>query len=254
MTKAVYSLDPAKRTQLGVIVLQADETLEQDFRRLIPQEVEYMISRVPSGTSVTPGTLRAMAGNLTAAAQLFPAGADLSCVAYACTSGTAAIGPQRISDLVRQGVQTPVVTDPVTALLSACRALDVRRVGLVSPYIASVSDTLRDVLDAAGITVTRLISFDEPNEAAVVRIAGQSLCEAALQVVDKGGCDAVFLSCTNLRTLDIIAGIEAATQLPVLSSNLVLAWHMLSQVGHTLPSDMPYRLATPGATRRVSSR
>jgi maleate isomerase len=37
---------------------------------------------------------------------------------------------------------------------------------------------------------------------------------------------AIFLSCTNLRTLHAIAPIEAATGLPVFSSNQALAWHM----------------------------
>jgi maleate isomerase len=41
--------------------------------------------------------------------------------------------------------------------------------------------------------------------------------------------DGLFLSCTNLRTLDVIAPLEEKLKMPVLSSNLVLAWH-LSQI------------------------
>ncbi|MEO0916377.1 MAG: Asp/Glu racemase, partial [Pseudomonadota bacterium] len=55
-------------------------------------------------------------------------------------------------------------------------------------------------------------------------------------------CEAVFLSCTNLRTLDVIERIEAKIQRPVLSSNQVLAWHlcMLASVSHR--TDAPGRL------------
>ncbi|MEX0371496.1 MAG: Asp/Glu racemase, partial [Tateyamaria sp.] len=199
-------------------------------------------------------TLREMADNLTAAASLFPSGAHLDCVAYACTSGTAEIGAARISELVRDGVETPAVTDPVSALVSACRALDVTRLALLSPYVANVSDRLREVLEGAGITVTNLVSFKEPDEARVVRIDENSIHDAALKCVEQAPCDAVFLSCTNLRTLDVLPRIETATGLPVLSSNLVLAWHMLRLSGRALAPNVPCRLATPGATQGESSR
>ena len=47
----------------------------------------------------------------------------------------------------------------------------------------------------------------------------------------QGGVDGVFLSCTNLRTLEVISPLEAETGLPLLSSNTGLAWHMLRLAG-----------------------
>ena len=44
-------------------------------------------------------------------------------------------------------------------------------------------------------------------------------------------CDGVFVSCTNLRTLDIIPVAEERLGVPVLASNQVLAWHLLRSVG-----------------------
>ena len=79
--------------------------------------------------------------------------------------------------------------------------------------------------------------FDEGIEARVARIAPQSIIDAAVDLAAEGGIDALFLSCTNLRTLDVIAPIEAATGLPVLSSNLVLAWDMARKAGIALRGD-----------------
>lgn len=249
-----YTIEPTRPTQVGVIALQADETIEPDMRRLMPPDVEYMVSRVPSGTSVTPDTLREMAGNLTASAALFPRGADMACVAYGCTSGTAEIGATTIAELVKAGVPTKTVTEPVSALIAACRYLGVARLGLLSPYIASVSDRLRDVLAASGIGVTAFASFDEPVEERVVRIASGSVIDAAVALGQDTQVDALFLSCTNLRTLDAIPAIETALGIPVLSSNLVLAWHMARLADTGLPRDLPYRLATQAATPGGSSR
>ncbi|WP_299550273.1 Asp/Glu racemase [uncultured Tateyamaria sp.] len=249
-----YDIDNARPTQLGLIVLQADETIEQDMRVLMHPDVEYMISRVPSGTSVTPDTLREMAGNLTGAAALLPRGADMACVAYACTSGTAEIGAKNIADLVHAGVDTRAVTDPVTALIAACQHLGVTRLGLLSPYIESVSDRLRTVLGDAGIDVVAFASFDEPLEERVVRIKAQSVINAAQALGRETDMDALFLSCTNLRTLNAIPDIEAARDMPVLSSNLVLAWHMAQLAQTPLAADLPFRLTTQASKPVGSSR
>jgi len=39
--------------------------------------------------------------------------------------------------------------------------------------------------------------------------------------------DALFISCTNLRALDLIPTLEKETGVPVMTSNQVLAWDML---------------------------
>jgi maleate isomerase len=129
--------------------------------------------------------------------------------------------------LIRKGVATNAVTEPVSALIAACRALKITRIGLISPYIAQVSDKLVRVLADADIHVTTFASFNEAEEHQVVRIAPESIAHAATEMAQNSDCEAVFLSCTNLRTLDVIDDVEAATGLPVLSSNQVLAWDML---------------------------
>ena len=69
-----YELGAAlgSETAFGLIVLQADETLEHDMRRLLPnQSAALYTSRVPSGTEVTTETLGEMAGEPTGAALFF---------------------------------------------------------------------------------------------------------------------------------------------------------------------------------------
>lgn len=228
-----YDLVPLREKQVGLIVLQADETLERDMQALVA-DAEVLVSRVPSAPRVSSESLQAMADDLTQAASLLPEGADLCAVAYGCTSGTAQIGADKIASLIKAGKQTPVVTDPVTALIAACKHLGLRRIGLISPYVQSVSDRLRRVLTEAGISVSEFASFDEPTEANVVRISGDAIARAAIDMGQLDTCDGVFLSCTNLRTLDIIRPIETAIDKPVLSSNLVLAWH-LCQIAELTP-------------------
>lgn len=231
-----YELSKDRPAQLGLIVLQSDESIEPDMRRLIPADVELLVSRVPSGATVSQESLAAMEDHLTQSARLLPEGARLGAVGYGCTSGTAQIGAPRIRQLIQSGVPTPQVTEPLSALIAACKHLGVTRIGLVSPYVAAVSDRLRAALAEAGVSVLDFASFDQAEEAKVARISPASLARAAKDMARASECEAVFLSCTNLRTLDVIADVEAATGKPVLSSNQVLAWHLCRLIGR---NDLP---------------
>lgn len=240
-----YTLAEARPAQLGLVVLQSDETIERDFRRLIPEEVELLVSRVPSGTEVTPETLRSMEGHLTGAAALLPEAARFAAIGYGCTSGTSQIGVARVAELIQAGATTPHVTEPVSALIAACGHLGVQRLAIVSPYEERVSARLVEVLEETGIGVSAFASFDEAEEARVARISGPSMV-AGVAALELGGSDAVFLSCTNLRAVDVVAEIEAEAGLPVLTSNQVLAWHMLGLGGLRAPEAIKGRLWETG--------
>jgi maleate isomerase len=215
------------KANFGLIVLQSDETIEYELRRLLPSaEVGIYTSRVPSGSDVSTESLVQMETTLSGAAELLPPPINFDVVGYGCTSGTSVIGPDNIAKLINYGCSVKHVTEPVSALIAACRALGVRKIAFLSPYVIEVSQTLRMLLAKNGLQTVVFGSFNEGNEAKVARITGQSITDAALSLVKGSHADAIFLSCTNLQTLNVIEEIEAECNLPVLSSNQVLAWHM----------------------------
>lgn len=248
----VFAHEPlAEKTRAaGLIVLQTDERVEPDMRRLLPPDLALHVSRVPSGAEVTPDSLAEMERHLTGAAALLPPSAEFGAIGYACTSGSAQIGPDRVARQVRKGAAAQEVTNPVSALCAACAALGLKRLALLSPYVASVSDRLRAVLAGAGVETPVFASFDVAEEARVIRIAPEVTISAVTRLLDPGGVDGVFLSCTNLDTLDTIAPLEARFGLPVLSSNLVLAWHIARLMGRDIPFPSKLTRATHPETER----
>lgn len=239
MTRFEPIVAERRPTPLGLVVLQSDETIEREMRRLMPTELTPLVSRVPSATDVSLATLGAMEAHLTAAAALFPRGLRLRAVGYGCTSGAAHIGPARVAERIRAGVETACVSDPTSALIDACAALGVARLAVLSPYVAPVSERLRAVLSEAGVETLVFGSFNEPSEAAVARIAPASTYAAAKTLAAQGAVDAVFLSCTNVPTIDVIADLERDLGRPVLASNQVLAWRLLRAVGRRAAIDAP---------------
>lgn len=235
MTDFAYEIEESGRPSLGLIVLSVDETVEHDFRLLFrPEDVTLHVTRIASGDDLTTQTIAKMEPRLTDAARLLPSAPRFDAVGYACTSASAQIGASRVHAAILAGVSAEHVTDPLTATFAAAESLGIRRIGLVSPYIEDVSARLRKALTEGGLDVVETLSFGERTEARVARIAPRSIAEAARTIAARQTLDGIFLSCTNLRTLDFLAALEDELSLPILSSNQALAWHLARLSGAPL--------------------
>jgi maleate isomerase len=228
--------------RLGLVVLQVDETIEQEFRRLLAADTALYVTRIASGAELTPESIAAMEARLPAAAALLPPAVRFDAVGYACTSGTTLIGAERVAALIGGACTTKAVTEPLTASIMAMRTLGARRIGFVSPYVPSVAEPMQAAFEAAGLTVPCAVSFGEEVEARVARIDPASVAQAARDVASGGEVDMIFLSCTNLRTLDVIDALEAELGIPVVSSNLALAWDIARRTGAAMAQSAPGRL------------
>ena len=147
------------------------------------------------------------------------------------------IGSEKVAEAIRTVCPGAHVTDPLAAIIAACRSLDVRRLGFVTPYIPEVSARMRQKLEAAGFEIKGFGSFEEGDDRVVARITEASILQAIEDVAATAPCDAVFVSCTNLRCLRVIPEAEAKIGVPVISSNTALAWHMLRMAGVSDSSD-----------------
>lgn len=232
-------LDPRPNNVLGLIVLSTDETLEHEARQILSNEpVRLHHSRIFSKDDVTPEALSEMKTRIGESAALLPE--TVQAVGYACTSASVIIGPEAVEANVRTGRPGVSVTNPMSAVVAALNALDASRIGLVTPYLADVVRPMRAHLAGHGIDVVNEISFGEIDDRRVARIAPSATERAARQVSE--GADAIFLSCTNLQTLHIIRKLEHELNVPVISSNLALMWHLLKIGGVTTHGWMKTRL------------
>lgn len=232
--KLNYTLDGgiANRAGLGVIVLQADETLEPELGPLFAIDgVALYHARVPCANEITPETLRRSKQDLPVTAALLPTARPLDVVAYACTSGTTVLGMEAVAAALHSAHPDAAVTNPVLALIEACSALGLRKIGFLTPYLPVVSQAMRALLEENGLEIATFGSFEQESDRAVARISHRSVINAVAAVAGDDTVDAVFASCTNLRSFAIIDLMEAEIGKPVLTSNLVLAWHMAQLAG-----------------------
>lgn len=228
MTYIPYTLDDDPGiSPLGLIVLQVDETIEPEFSAYFADRpCPLHITRIPSGIEVTTESLAEMEKALPAAAALLPGARPFRVVGYGCTSASSVIGSERVAELVKQACKTDEVTNPLRAASACAAELGVSKFALLSPYIEEVNAPLRNAFLKNGITMDVFGTFGQAEEAKVARISVQSVVEAATKLGSDPSVEAVFLSCTNLRTLKAIPEIRERIGKPVLSSNQSLAWHM----------------------------
>ena len=233
MDKLDFKVLPADHLRrLGLIVLQSDVTIEDEFRYYFTGlPVNLMVSRIPFENQVNVETLQAMQAHLSNSVSLFPLDAEFDCVGYGCTSGALHIGNDTIAELVSNTRPTRAVSNPMQAAIEAMRHIGATRIAYLAPYSEAVSQSMVDMFEQQGIDVLVAATFDEKQDMMVGRIDPSSIQQACIELCAKQKVDAVFVSCTNMKCAHIIPEIERQTGVVAISSNQALAWHMAKLSG-----------------------
>lgn len=224
------------------IVAPFDLALDRELWRWTPEPVSLYLTRTPH-LDVPVSVAMAEALNdldaLTSACRDV-ATAEPGVTAYLCTSASfvgGLAGEARLRAAMEAGGARRALTTS-GALLEALEALGVRRVAVATPYDAALTDKLVAFLEEAGVATTGVGYLGMGED--IWRVSGDSVREL-VHATPRAGAEAVFLSCTNLPTHDVIPGLEAELDLPVLSANLVTMWAALRHLGNR-PRDRPERL------------
>jgi maleate isomerase len=222
----------SSRAAIGLIVLATDHTIEYEWRNMLDIDgVAFYESRIESPIDITPVLLAEMDERIAPSVRLIRPGEHLDVVAFGCTSGAMVIGEEQVFARIREARPDIAATTPITGALAACRALDVKRIALLTPYVREINDWMGAYIAERGVAVVRIGSFEHQNDNEVARIDGASLRAAVLALGEDPNVDAVFVSCTSLRLAAQIPALEAAIGKPVLSSNYAMAWHALRLAG-----------------------
>ncbi len=152
-------------------------------------------------------------------------------VGYGCTSGSYVLGPSgdaAIIEQMRKAAGVPATTTS-TAAVTALRTLGAQSVAVLSPHIDDLNARLRAYLEAAGFTVTAMVGLNLSCDIEAVEPAEtRHIVESQ---VDTPDADAVFISCTGMRTAEIIDDLEATLGKPIVTANQATLWHLGQLVG-----------------------
>lgn len=225
------------RARIGAIVLATDHTMEAEWRDMLAIEgVAFYVARIWNDAQITPDTLAALGKEIAPATRLIlPNDERLDSVAFGCTSGAMVLGDEYVEREVRHHRPGIPVTSPMLAGIEALKALGLRRVALLTPYMQAINDRMRAHVEARGIEVPALGSFNNPDDLVAATISPDTLLEAATRLGRAKEVDGVFISCSSFRAAGIIERLEQATGKPATASNHAMAWHALRLAGFRDP-------------------
>ena len=223
---------PAPEAAIGLITLANDMTIEPELQAFLPSDgVALYASRIPLPRVVSVETLIAMRDHIPSIAEVIVPYSHLDVVAFGCTSGSMAIGPETVEARVHETRPEVAVTNPVSAALKGLKTLGCNRIALLTPYIDEVNAVVEDYVSGQGFEIVVRGSFKQPGDPEIVRIPPAAIYEAGAALGAHEQAEALFISCTGLRVSSVIERLEETLGKPVVTSNQALAWDCLRLAG-----------------------
>lgn len=210
----------------GILTPQGNPTAEPELGILLPAGSVKLAARLTSTCSSLRERLVDYIRNLSATVASFD---DIAfdAIGFACTGSSYLIDrleERRIVAALEEARNCAVVT-AAQAVAEACAVLAVRRVALISPYPEWLTAACRDHWERSGLAVTDVLQLPSggTDKHGIYALTTQAVLAPA-RAFQTGNADAILVSGTGMPSLRLILALEAERKIPVLSSNLCLAW------------------------------
>ena len=228
------------RARMGVLVPFTNTNLEPDMALLRPDGVSLHFARMGGydADEIPDETQMQGLGDADLEEPLrLLAGVRPDVVLYGCTSATLTHGPAFDRDLAAH-IKTQIGAQTVTAagaLVHALEQVGAKRIGFASPYVPTINDMAVQFLADMGVeTVARSEvseTLDNDGQGAMTPEDVLALGRAA----DHPEAEAIVLSCTDMRSVETLAALEADLGKPVISSNQAMAFQAMEMLGIERP-------------------
>jgi maleate cis-trans isomerase len=211
------------RARIGLLIPQLDYLTEALLPHYLPSGVSFHTSRLRRVGPINLDTLGGMNATVSAAADLLPL-PFLNALVYHCTMGSFLYEPaQLVADLERQTGLATIAT--AKAALDVFEAIGAQRLCLVTPYSSALNEYEVQFLRNHGLDPVTIGGANIDDSGEMQRVTSE---EIALWVrgAMRGPVDAIFISCTGIRSHPVIDLIEADYGCPVITSLNAMLWSL----------------------------
>ena len=233
---------------IGIATPQANTTVEPEMQLLL--DGTLLTARLSSPMADARDRLIDYFDRLPATLAQFDV-APVAAAGFACTGSCYLLGreeEERRLEGCRLRLRYPVISS-AQAIRAALAELNVKRIALLSPYPGWLSAAGQAYWRESGYTLTSVAGLPDDllDTRGIYRLTTARVLDLFAQL-DLGHADAVLMSGTGMPTLRAIAQLAAAHPgLPLLSSNLCLAWALDKAAGGDMAlapwiaADAPWR-------------
>jgi maleate isomerase len=231
-------------SRIGLIVPSSNTTMETELPELFRRQGEATGHRYTFHSAraamkqVTREELAAMVGRAAECATAV-SDADVDVIAYACLVAVMAQGSgahkeseQVIAEAARANGHPAAVVSSAGALVRTLGTIGVHRVAMVTPYMAPLTQVVREYIEGEGIDVLDAIALEVPDNLAVGRLDPEKLPEIA-RGLRREGAEAIVLSaCVQMPSLAAVQRVEDELGLPVVTAATATTYEVLRSLGH----------------------
>ena len=221
--------------KVGLIALSTDQTIEGDFNNICKNlPLDIFINRIHNQNPLTKENLLKMQNDLESTANKILPYEKINTIAYGCTSGTIAIGEDKVKEKILLAKPDCYVTTPVTSAIKAFQQMNIKKIALFTPYPDAVNKTILEYFTKKNIEVSSFASLNLNLDSEFANVDPNYILEISSKLETKNA-DALFISCTALPVLNILDKLEKKIQKPALSSNQTLIWDTIRSIGYKSP-------------------
>ena len=226
----MLNLPESEPVRLGFLVPERNVTCEVEFPRHLPLGVTAHFSRLPrKGAAMRADLLVEMMESVDVQSELLTK-IDVRVIMAACTSGSFLGGINAADELgvrIKRATGIPGISTS-TAVIDALRAMDVRRFFMITPYPHDITRAEAEFFEEFDFDVTGTDTFACTHAPMIPALTSSQVADMAVShALEIADADALFISCTNLATMDRIAEMEERHGKPVITSNSATLWRAL---------------------------
>jgi maleate isomerase len=221
---ALPDIDYGSRLRAGVLIPSGNSVAEPEIRAMLPRDVSMLVTRLSLRGSSKSELMR-MLDQLEAASALL-ADAEVDCIVFHCTA-VSTFAPE-LADGIRGRILAASRIKCFTtadAILDGLRRLKAKRVSLDEVHAREIA-----FLEANGFEVGGCANLGINTNADMATLKPEAILDWAMDKVDRRA-DACLISCTAIKSAPVIARLEQALGLPVLTSNQSMVWYLLRSNG-----------------------
>jgi maleate isomerase len=215
------------RTTLGMMLPSVNTIAEPQIAAMLPPGVSLHTTRLRLRGDAE---LLSMLDRLEEATGLI-ADAHVDRIIFHCTA-VSMYSPEIVGEITRRVAAITPIPLVITseAIVAALRALGASKIVLVTPYPQATNDREVRFLAHHGIEVLRDHGLDIQNGADMAKVEPEQWYRETMALQDDAA-DAYFISCTAVRSADVIEALERDLGRPVITSNQGMLWGALRAAG-----------------------
>jgi maleate isomerase len=218
------------RARIGMLLPSVNAAAEPQIQAMLPDGVSFHTTRLRLGSSREADVMN-MVENVEQGASLL-ADAKVDLIVFHCTA--ASMFRPGLDDEIVERIESATgmpATSTSKAVLDAFRTLGANKIVLTTPYVQETNDREVEYLRSHQVSVLSETGMGISGDGNAMLEVQPGEWYRRVRAQRDDAADAYFISCTAVRSAEVIGPLERDLDRPVVTSNQAMVWHALKTTG-----------------------